>query len=154
MTELVVWSSDVHLSPKMTSPAHARDFVGQRLAEHGLTYLIDDVRLVASELVTNAAVHARTRIKVSVAELLFCVRLTVFDDCVDLLVRPTAGGPDDDAEGGRGLWITQACSSGWGTDMGHGWKSVWALFPVRPQSSWIEASNLDPHEPQQSQLPI
>lgn len=138
MSELVVWSSDVHLPPEPTSPGLARAFLDRRLVEHRLTYLSDDVRLVVSELVTNAVVHARTPVKVSVAELLFCLRLTVFDDCDDLPVIHGAGRPEIDAEGGRGLWVTEACSSSWGTDRGHGWKSVWALFPVRPKSSWIE----------------
>jgi anti-sigma regulatory factor (Ser/Thr protein kinase) len=133
MTEQVVWASRVQLRPETGSPARARDFVGHQLAEHGLSYLIDDVRLVVSELVTNAVVHARTPIEVSVAELLFCVRLMVFDESAELPVSPPAGWSGEDAEGGRGLWVTEACSSDWGTDPAGGdGKSVWALFPVRP----------------------
>ena len=141
MTAQVVWSSDVDFQPVTWAPAQARDFVARRLAEHELAYLVDDVRLVVSELVTNAVVHAQTPIRVSVAQLLFCVRLTVFDESADLPVVPLARQLDSDAVGGRGLWVTEACSSDWGTELGRaGEKAVWALFPVRPESSWIETA--------------
>ena len=138
MTVSVLWSSDVLLPPDTGSPARARDFVARRLAEHDLTYLVDDVRLVASELVSNAVVHARSPVRVSVDELLFCVRLTVFDECGDALVIPLPRRPDGEGEGGRGLRVVDACSSDWGSDVAlSGGKSVWALFPVRPRSSWV-----------------
>jgi anti-sigma regulatory factor (Ser/Thr protein kinase) len=138
MTALVLWSSDLLLPLDTRSPARARDLVGRVLAEHELAYLVDDVRLVVSELVSNAVVHARSPVRVSMAELLFCVRLTVFDECADPLVVPLAGQPDGDGEWGRGLRVVDACSSDWGTDMApSGGKSVWALFPVRPISSWV-----------------
>ena len=151
MTVQVVWSSGVDFLPETRSPAQARDFVTRRLAEHELAYLIEDVRLVVSELVSNAVAHAQTPIRVSVAELLFCLRLTVSDDSADLRFIPPARQVDGDAEGGRGLWVTEACSYDWGTDLGSaGGKAVWALFPVRPKSSWVEAGSSTVTVPVQS----
>ena len=71
-------------------------------------YLLDDVRLVVSELVTNAAVHARTRIRVKIEEMAFCVKLTVYDQSADVPVRSLASRVGADDESGRGLWIVDA----------------------------------------------
>jgi anti-sigma regulatory factor (Ser/Thr protein kinase) len=107
------------------------------LVHHGLGYLVDDVRLVVSELVTNAVVHASTPVRVRIEALPVCVKLTVHDECADLPAlheQPICV----DAEGGRGLQVIDACSFDWGTDVGPGnGKSMWARFAVRPGCSWV-----------------
>lgn len=132
MTTQLAWSDEARFAPERTSSGMARAFVGRQLLDHDLGYLVDDVRLVASELVTNAVEHARTPVRLRIEKLRFCVKLTVYDERADMPVDPLARRVEDDAEGGRGLWVTDACSTDWGTSLGStGDKSVWAVFPVR-----------------------
>ena len=136
MSFSAVWAYELQVAPAPTSPAQARRFAERHLIQHDLDYLIDDVGLVVSELVTNAVVHARTRIRVRLEELLFCVQLTVYDQSVDLPVPRLAGRVSADEEGGRGLWIVDACSADWGTDLGgEEGKGTWAMFAMRPKPS-------------------
>lgn len=138
MTAQTAWWEEVRLAPEATSPAKAGAFVERHLGLHELVYLVEDIRLVVSELVTNAVVHADTRVRVRIEEVPFCVKLTVYDESMDLPVLALHDRVSTDAEHGRGLWVTDACSADWGTDLGRGeGKSVWALFAVRPESSWV-----------------
>jgi anti-sigma regulatory factor (Ser/Thr protein kinase) len=131
------WAHELHVAPATTSPAQARDFVTDYCHRQDLSYLVDDVVLVVSELVTNAVIHAQTRIRVTIEELPFCVKLVVYDESLDLPVLSLAGRVRADDEGGRGLWLVDACSADWGTDVASSeGKSTWALFAVRPRSSW------------------
>jgi len=79
-----VWADEVKFAPVLTAPADAREFVDRHLTHHKLPYLVEDIRLVVSELVTNAVVHASTRVRVRLEELPFCVKLTVYDESDDL----------------------------------------------------------------------
>lgn len=134
----IVWTNELYVAPATTSPAQARDFVGQYCDRRDLHYVADDIRLVVSELVTNAVVHARTRIRVRIEELSFCVRLMVYDESLELPASGVVGGVSEEDESGRGLWIVDACSADWGVDLHDGeGKSTWALFAVRPRSSWV-----------------
>jgi anti-sigma regulatory factor (Ser/Thr protein kinase) len=120
------------------SPAEARAFVELHLSHHELGYLVDDVRLVVSELVTNAVVHASTPVRVRIEALPLWVKPTVLDVCADLPVLRREQRICVEAEGGRGLRVIDACSFDWGTDVGPGnGKSMWVLFAVRPESSWV-----------------
>jgi anti-sigma regulatory factor (Ser/Thr protein kinase) len=94
-----------------------------------LAYLVDHIQLVASELVTNAVVHARTPVRVRIEELPSCVKLTVHDGAADLPVLRLERRTSADAENGRGMWVIDACSAEWGSDLrlGSG-RSTWALF--------------------------
>ena len=59
ITERHHWSHEVHLNPLATSAAEARTFVvAPSRRQHDLAYLVEDVRLVVSELVTNSVLHA------------------------------------------------------------------------------------------------
>lgn len=62
-----MWKYDLELTADATSASSARSFVGQRLAEHELQYLADDVQLVVSELATNALRDALTPFTVTLA---------------------------------------------------------------------------------------
>ena len=138
MTAQTAWCEEVQFAPEAASPAKARKFVERHLGLHELVYLVEDVRLVVSELVTNAVVHADTLVRVRIEEVPFCVKLTVYDESMDLPVLALQDRAFADAEHGRGLCVTEACSAHWGTDLGRGGgKSVWALFAVRPKSSWV-----------------
>src|SRR5690349_11842567 len=95
-----LWTSAIQLAPEALSASRARDFVRRHLLGHDLPYLIHDVQLAVSELVTNSALHACTLIDVTIEEDLFCVLLTVRDRSRALPVVQTPG-PDELT--GRGL---------------------------------------------------
>ena len=139
MASTVFWSHEARFPACPVSACEARAFVDLHLTEHGLVSLVDDIRLVVSELVTNALVHARTPLTVNIKELLFCVMLTVHDDSPDLPVVLLAQMGD---VGGRGLDLVGRCSSDWGVSLGvENDKSVWATFAVPPMRSRLDRSD-------------
>jgi anti-sigma regulatory factor (Ser/Thr protein kinase) len=130
-----LWSHQTVLAADAISAAKARAFVVQQLVEHRLLYLVDEIRLVASELATNAIVHARTA---------FTVILEGREDSVLLTVRDgsptTPAQPEDALDGmhvaGRGLLIVNLMSQTWGVTHEDGTaKSVWASFETRPRAN-------------------
>jgi len=114
-------------------PRHVHDvrrFVATSLARHGLDAMVQDAVLVASELATNAVLHARTS---------FAVSLSRADGHVLLQVTDASSAPPQRAwrdpldVSGRGLSIVETVSQAWGVDnSANGLKSVWASFPVPP----------------------
>jgi hypothetical protein len=133
MEQEALWSAEAVFAADAGSAAKARAFVVHQLVEHRLLYLVDEVRLVASELATNAVVHAQTD---------FTVRLAGHPDSVLLTVRegsltapaPGRARPSELAISGRGLLIVNLVSRAWGVDGEYGdGKSVWASFALRPR---------------------
>lgn len=108
------------------SASKARAFVCEHLLTHGLPHMVDDVRLVASELATNAMEHADTPFAVTLAERDGMVHLTVRDGSSVLPVLVSAQMTDT---AGRGLLLVEQLSQEWGAmpDTA-GAKSVWASF--------------------------
>jgi anti-sigma regulatory factor (Ser/Thr protein kinase) len=116
--------------PRMAASASiARDIVRQAVETWGLAGLADSATLVVTELVANAVMHARgDSIRVTVTRVAQRrVWVAVVDRApVSELPRPS----DPLAEGGRGLFLVQAVSAGWGVDdLGWG-KRVWAELQV------------------------
>jgi anti-sigma regulatory factor (Ser/Thr protein kinase) len=110
----------------------AREFVQVHLTRHGLSGLVEDVRLVASELATNAILHAQTAFTVALQGDNQSVLLTVRDGSP--LVPPVVAAPLMD-EAGRGIGIVAHLSHSWGTTTSpKGTKSVWARFDEHPIS--------------------
>ena len=121
---------DIHWSGEATWPASpesvamARDFVTTHLLVNRLPHLVDDARLVVSELATNAVRHAGTA---------FTLSLDGRDGSITLRVRdgsrgiPTFGSPGILSTSGRGLMLVSALSVAWGVSLeAEGGKSVWA----------------------------
>ena len=125
MDQLPFWTHTVSLSPDSGSPARARDFVRDHLLLHGLPGLVDDVRLVASELSTNVVEHAQTPFSLTLAREGHSVLLSV-QDTSPRLPRPVVAGPSHLR--GRGLLIVDRLSSGWGVETTDDLKAVWAHF--------------------------
>lgn len=120
------WSYDIELVASAPSVGRARNFVADLLFHHGLPHLVDDVRLVVSELATNAIMHAQTA---------FSVTLRGFDGFVVVEVHDGShAGPFLRAApsletNGRGIAIVQALSRDWGVNEYEGGsKAVWAEF--------------------------
>ena len=129
---------EMQFAPEATSPDQACDFVRRYLTQHELSYLEDDVCRVVSELVTNAVAHAREPIRVRLEEMPFCLKLTVYDESVDVSVLKLATRAATGDEGERGSWIIDECTADWGTDLvDPEGKCTWALFAVQPKSSWV-----------------
>jgi anti-sigma regulatory factor (Ser/Thr protein kinase) len=122
------WSHGTTLEATPISASQARAFVCHHLIDHRLLYLVDQVRLVVSELATNALVHGRTPFVVTLSREDHTVRLTVRDNS-DWV------GSRGDAEvlqtGGRGLGIVNILSRDWGVIREEGSKTVWASFDTR-----------------------
>lgn len=111
------------LGPHPGAAKIARLAVERRLNEWALPDLLDDVHLVTTELVSNAA------------RLGAVFELTIShpgDDAVLIEVRDSGSGkpeprtPGPDEEDGRGLFIVQAYAAAWGWRPEPGGKTVWA----------------------------
>lgn len=123
----------LRLAPSPNAARTARDFVTRALLRWQLGAAIPSVCLVASELVTNAAMHAGTDIDVSVAWSPAALRLTVGDRSSAL---PHQQHYRFDRHG-RGLTIVAGLSRAFGVlpsaPVG---KVVWAVFDVpKPHAS-------------------
>jgi anti-sigma regulatory factor (Ser/Thr protein kinase) len=111
------------------APAAARRFVAAAARRLGGADVAEDAALVATELATNAVVHARSSFNVEVARTDGAVRVTVTDHRPELPVpRPAARN----ATTGRGLRIVAAVADKWGTRSAGTGKSVWAVLRRRP----------------------
>lgn len=107
----IIWFETLFLAPDGPSAREARDFVGRHLTSHGRPDLVDGIRLVVSELVTNALVHALPPVVVYLQEQRLDVLLTVSDRSPDLPVSRPHKLTD---LSGRGLDIVDQVSSEWG----------------------------------------
>ncbi len=129
MNQIPGWSHETVLAAEPLSASKARDFICQHLVAHDLLYLVEDVRLVTSELATNAMVHARTPFIVTLSELDGVVLLDIRDGSASVPVRTR---PQVGDRGGRGMMLVELLSHEWGVSTdGSGAKSVWASFATR-----------------------
>jgi two-component sensor histidine kinase len=123
-------STSVHLdlAPELRAAKRARDFV----MEHAPPLAPPEqlaLRLLTSELVTNAVLHARTTLQVG---------LTVADDCVLVtvgdrnLTMPEQQPYAPERVGGRGLVLVERLSHQWGLVTYEGGKTLW--FTLRRPS--------------------
>ena len=116
---------EVRLGADLSSPSKARDFVRDHLVAHGADHLVEDIRLVASELATNAVRHAGSAFTVGLDVGDHDVRLWVWDSSPS---APTKVAGDPMGAGGRGLALVEVLSSQWGVALLDGSKTVWATF--------------------------
>jgi hypothetical protein len=120
------------LAPHPTAPRAARDFVSRTLLDWGLGHRIPAACLLASELVSNAVLHAQTHLELTVAEHRASLRLAVRDHSRDM---PLAGHGRGEARG-RGLTLIEGLSSAWGIlPAADGGKVVWAALDASPRRS-------------------
>lgn len=130
MVPIPDWSHQTVLVAEPLSASGARDFVCLHLVAHDLLHLVEDVRLVVSELATNAVAHAQTPFVVTLSRADGTVLLAIQDEST---AAATRSAPDLMDMTGRGLMIVELLSREWGTSTdGRGFKSVWASFPSEP----------------------
>jgi anti-sigma regulatory factor (Ser/Thr protein kinase) len=138
------------LGPDPTTPAGARRFVHSVLERWERPDLLDAAVLCASELTTNAVLHApRSSVQIALAAVGLSdaeVHLSVMDRNTAHL--PVGRRPTVRSHGGRGLRIVDACSSRWGVTVTEADKRVWCVFggPVRSSDGTVadEVEAADP----------
>jgi anti-sigma regulatory factor (Ser/Thr protein kinase) len=102
--------------------------VGDLLREHHLEHDLHDAVLLASELATNAVVHARSGFEVAVSTDVDRLRVEVSD--ADPGVPQVQWVPAG-ATSGRGLLIVETMAAAWGvTTLDGGGKTVWFELPL------------------------
>ncbi|MFF3565837.1 SpoIIE family protein phosphatase [Streptomyces sp. NPDC002574] len=111
----------------------ARGFVADSLRAWGLEEMSEDLQLVASEVVTNALIHAGSDVD---------VRLRALDDNIRMEVRDSASDPpvpsafslteegSSQAESGRGLYLVDALTSAWNSSPNGRGKTVWLEMTI------------------------
>jgi PAS domain S-box-containing protein len=128
VTASAIPCEEIDLPALVSSPRRARRFVRDTLEPLGVPErTIDQAELVATELVTNSVMHARSEVKVSVELVNGRVRLRVDDRSP---VRPMVRNATPDAATGRGLFIVEQLSSRWGVDLNRDGKTVWVELDV------------------------
>lgn len=110
--------------PVAGSVPEVRHFVGQVLRSWGEDpYLAGDVVLVASELATNAILHAGSPYRLTLSRTGGSVRVAL-QDVADRPAEPRHASAED--TNGRGMVIVAALSRRWGCDPLPEGKVVWA----------------------------
>jgi anti-sigma regulatory factor (Ser/Thr protein kinase) len=111
--------------------AETRGFVTQQLRRWGLESLASDAELLTSELVTNAVLHARGDVTVTVAVAEGVAEIGVSDRSSDL---PEQRSRSWRAEGGRGLRLVDLVAREWGVAPVAGGKQIWCRLDI--DASW------------------
>jgi CheY-like chemotaxis protein len=122
----VLQEGGAELAADSGGPRHARRFIEELLRDWDCEESLDAVRLLVSEVVANAVVHAGSDVKVAVQLRADAVRVAVTDHDPTM---PTMRSPDVTEESGRGLALVDALSSAWGIDSIPGGKHVWFEVP-------------------------
>ena len=127
------WLHSTTFAAEPISAKRARAFVGARLIEHRLWHLVDPVRVVASELVTNAVVQGPAPITLTLSASTEDVVLSLRRPGSDL---PRQRVPPEKELRGLGLTIVEVLSRSWGvTTDDDGGRELWASFPARARSA-------------------
>jgi len=129
------------LTPDQFAPGLARDAV-RDFCDECRVRDGDAAQLVASELVTNAVLHARTAIDLTLRFVPPYLQISVRD-----------GGPgevrlaenvDEFSQNGRGLLLVDALATAWGSLFPSAGKIVWATVRVRSIPQGSERTNGPP----------
>ncbi len=127
---------EVSLAQDCEAPRRAREHLGLFLDAHGIEPAVcDEARLIVSELVTNAVVHAEEPITLEVAVRNGGLRVGVCDGAARASVI-AARHTNGDAMSGRGLTIINAFARQWGVRHHRGGKSVWAEIQAPSPCAW------------------
>jgi serine phosphatase RsbU (regulator of sigma subunit)/anti-sigma regulatory factor (Ser/Thr protein kinase) len=126
--------------PEPSAVATARCFVRDTLVSWGLAGradLVTDAVLLASELVTNAIVHAGTAVELTCRLNGATVEISVLDrHPARVIPDPPGAAADVVRPSGRGLLLPAALSSSWGVTYASAAKAIWfRLGPDGPAAS-------------------
>lgn len=118
----------------------ARDFVREVLTDWGCSDRLDDIRLCASELATNALLHGAPPGRQYCMSLSFdgaVIRLGVRDSGDRLLTPEAPEAPNGEACSGRGLFLARELADDLGVTEHIVGKTVWAAFKTASRSDRI-----------------
>ncbi|HEV2243800.1 MAG TPA: SpoIIE family protein phosphatase [Streptosporangiaceae bacterium] len=122
-------SAEAAFEPEPTAVADARRFVRKTLISWGLSGrddLVADAVLLASELVTNAIVHAGTPVQLTCRLDGATVEVSVLDrHPARVIPDPPGAAAEVDRPSGRGLLLPAALSSSWGVTYAPAAKVIW-----------------------------
>ena len=128
---------ELELRPEPRAARAARAWVRQQVPP-----LDEDsaqaLELLTSELVTNAVLHARTRLSVGVAPLVGGLLVTVADRN---LLPPTEQPYSETRTSGRGLALLEGLARRWGVATGDDGKTVWFVLDAAPE--WHERGTVE-----------
>lgn len=127
MGTVKVIEASTDFPPDAASVSLARRFARQTLDAWGLAPMSDEVELVASELVTNAVLHAQSSPKITLRRDGNRIRLEVSDASA---VPPLQRHFGVTAATGRGIGLVDAMASTWGTTARANGKTVWCEFEI------------------------
>ena len=119
------------------SVPESRRLVGTALHDWGYDRLVETARLLTSELVTNAVLHARTEMTLAVEESDDGVRVSVTDESP---VPPSLRHHSATATTGRGLRLLDQLARQWNVDDIEGGKTVWFTL-ADDADPWAAYSN-------------
>jgi anti-sigma regulatory factor (Ser/Thr protein kinase) len=120
----------VRLSADPRSAGTARQLIAEVCDSWGLADLADSALLVVSELVSNAVVHAGTDFDLTATLRGAYLYLSVRDGSrvAPRMPSSTRSGAPSMATGGRGLYLVDSCTAGWGASVADDGKVVWATL--------------------------
>ena len=121
--------AELRLPPELTTPAYARAAVAAMSS--GLPEeVVSDIKLLTTELVTNALKHATVQSEQIIVRLVLRdgVRVEVMDQGPPFDPRPVR--PDPGSTTGWGLFIVDAVATSWGVEPEGRGKKVW--FEIGP----------------------
>ena len=115
-------TAHIGLPANLSAAGLARQFLRDILPGWSLAALVDSAMLLTTELVTNAVIHARSPVGVTVKLAEGRLRVEVADQGPGALImrQPVPGDMH-----GRGLRLIEALSSAWGTSSDEQGKLVW-----------------------------
>ncbi|MGW4568192.1 ATP-binding protein [Streptomyces sp. NPDC004561] len=120
----------LHLRSAAAEVARARALVGAALTSWGCPPgVVDDGRLLVSELLANAVKHAPgTRITLELMQIGDRLLVEVTDGS---MAQPVVRQADPQEEQGRGMFLVQAIASAWGAHRDRrGRKTTWCTLAV------------------------
>ena len=132
--------SRLSLPAEPTSASRARTFVRELLASWRAEEFEEPAALLTSELVTNALLHARSAVEVTVRLADGHLWVGVSDAAAGPPVRKHYG---TEAATGRGLLLVDRIASAWGTEPSATGKVVWFELAEGAQERAMDAISAD-----------
>lgn len=132
--------SRLSLPAEPASASHARRFVRGLLADWGADSFEEPAALLTSELVTNAVLHARSAVEVTVRLADSQLWVGVSDGDTGPPVRKRYG---PDAATGRGLLLVERIARSWGTEPSGDGKVVWFCLDTESGENLLAALAAD-----------
>jgi two-component sensor histidine kinase len=112
----------VELPPTARSASEGRHFVVDTLTAWGMDGLVDVAALVTTEVVTNAVLHARTSVRLTIRrDGARGISIAVRDGSQH---RPQRRRTDADSTSGRGMELLDLLATSWSVDVSDSGKTV------------------------------